>query len=145
MEPRLSLITLGVADLQRSVRFYRDGLGFPSKYEDGAEVAFFSNGGTRLALYPLVDLAADISPDQRNDRGAFSGITLAYNTRSKEEVTEVLTLAQSAGATIVKSAQEASWGGYSGYFTDPDGYHWEVAWNPFFPFADDGSVIVDAE
>lgn len=144
MEPRISLITLGVADLAQSVRFYRDGLGFPTKYEDGGPVAFFSNGGTRLALYPLEELAADISPDLPATRSAFSGITIAYNTRSKAEVEEVLAQAEAAGGKIVTPAHDAFWGGFTGYFTDLDGYHWEVAWNPFFPFAEDGSVIVDA-
>jgi catechol 2,3-dioxygenase-like lactoylglutathione lyase family enzyme len=144
MEPRISLITLGVADLGRAVQFYRDGLGFPTKYKEGGPVAFFSNGGTRLALYPLAELAADISPDLPHTRAAFGGITLAYNTRSKEEVSVVLAEAEAAGGKIVTPAHEASWGGFTGYFTDLDGYHWEVAWNPFFPFADDGSVIVDA-
>jgi uncharacterized protein len=144
METRLSLLTLGVADLARSVRFFRDGLGFPTSYEDGAPVAFFRNGGSRLALYPLEHLAADIGPGVPAVHHPFSGITLAHNTRSKEEVPLVLAQAEAAGARVVKLAQDLSWGGYGGYFTDPDGYHWEVAWNPFFPFAEDGSVIVDA-
>jgi uncharacterized glyoxalase superfamily protein PhnB len=106
-------------------------------------VAFFSNGGTRLALYPLEELAADISADLPTKRAVFSGITIAHNTRSKEEVVQVLAQAEAAGGKIVTPGHEASWGGFTGYFTDPDGYHWEVAWNPFFPFAEDGSVIVD--
>lgn len=144
MEPRLSLITLGVSDLPRAVRFYRDGLGFPTAYKDGEPVAFFSNGGTRLALYPLEHLAADIGPGTPAQRHAFSGMTLAHNVREKGEVAAVLAHAEAAGACIVKPAQDVFWGGHSGYFTDPDGFHWEVAWNPFFPFAADGSVIVDA-
>jgi uncharacterized protein len=144
MEPRISLITLGVADLARAVRFYRDGLGFPTKYEEGAPVAFFSNGGTRLALYPREHLAADIGSGVPAEVHAFSGITIAHNTRTKEEVAQVLAQAEAAGAKIVKPAQDLDWGGHGGYFTDPDGYHWEVAWNPFFPFAEDGSVMVDA-
>ena len=144
MEPRLSLITLGVADLERAVRFYRDGLGFPTRYRTGEPVAFFSNGGSRLALFPRHELAADIGPDVPAGPHAFSGITLAHNVRSREEVAQVLAEAAAAGGTVVKPAQEAPWGGWCGYFTDPDGHHWEVAWNPFFPFAEDGSVIVDA-
>ncbi len=131
MEPRISLITLGVSDLA-------------TKYEEGGPVAFFSNGGTRLALYPLEHLAADIGPGTPAVFHAFSGISIAHNTRSKAEVAQVLALAEAAGGKIIKPAQDVFWGGHSGYFTDPDGYHWEVAWNPFFPFAEDGSVIVDA-
>ncbi len=142
MESRITLITLGVSDLERSVRFYRDGLGFPTQYKDGAPVAFFSTGGVRLSLYPVEHLAADIDPASPPSRGGFSGITLAHNTRSKEEVAEVLSLAEAAGGKIVKPAQDVFWGGHSGYFTDPDGHYWEVAWNPFFPFAEDGSILL---
>ncbi|HYF35413.1 MAG TPA: VOC family protein [Prosthecobacter sp.] len=143
MEPRISLLTLGVSDLARSVRFYRDGLGFPTKFEEGGPVAFFSNGGTRLALYPLEHLAEDIGAGVPAEFYPFCGITIAHNTRTKAEVAQVLAQAETAGGKIVKPAQDLSWGGHGGYFTDPDGYHWEVAWNPFFPFAEDGSVIVD--
>ena len=143
MEPRISLITLGVADLPRSVRFYRDGLGFETKYVEGGPVAFFQTGGTRLALFPLDHLAADISPELSPVRGGFSGITLAHNTRTKEQVAEVLALAAAAGATIVKAAQDVFWGGHSGYFADPDGHYWEVAWAPMFDFAPDGSLLID--
>jgi uncharacterized protein len=138
MEARLTLITLGVADLPRAVRFYRDGLGWPTTYEEGGPVAFFLTSGTRLALYPLDHLAADIGPEVRPSRGGFCGITLAHNVRTKAEVAEVLDLAERAGGTIVKPAQDVFWGGHSGYFTDPDGYHWEVAWNPIFPLDDQG-------
>lgn len=143
MEPRISIITLGVADLARSVRFYRDGLGFPTRYADGGPIAFFQTGGVRLALYPLVHLAADISPALSPARTAFSGITLAHNTRTKAEVAAVLARAAAAGATIVKPAQDVFWGGHSGYFADPDGHYWEVAWAPMFQFADDGALLID--
>lgn len=138
MEPRITLLTLGVADLPRAVRFYRDGLGFPTTYKDGDPVAFFNTGGTRLALYPLDHLAADISPALQPSRNGFSGITLAHNVRHKEEVSPVLALAERAGGRIVKPAQDAFWGGYCGYFSDPDGYYWEVAWNPGLPLDADG-------
>jgi len=143
MEPRISIITLGVADLGRSVRFYRDGLGFPTNYKEGEPIAFFSTGGVRLALYPLEKLAEDISPSLDAGRSKFGGITLAHNTRTKEDVARVLTLAEAAGGTIVKQARDVFWGGHSGYFADPDGYFWEVAWAPMFKFAPDGSLIID--
>src|SRR5687767_65786 len=142
MEPRISLITLGVEDLPRAVRFYRDGLGFPTQYAEGAPVAFFSTGGVRLALYPLNELANDIAPDIRPTPGAFAGITLAHNVRTREEVSDVLALAAAAGGRITKSAQDVFWGGHSGYFTDLDGYYWEVAWNPHFPIEADGSITL---
>jgi len=141
MEPRISIITLGVSDLPRSILFYRDGLGFPTKVKEGDGIAFFTTTGTRLALYPLAKLAADIAPDARTS-GGFAGITLAHNVRHKEEVAAVLALAEKAGGKIVKPAQDAFWGGHSGYFTDPDGYHWEVAWAPNFAFDEAGSLII---
>jgi catechol 2,3-dioxygenase-like lactoylglutathione lyase family enzyme len=129
MEPRISLITLGVADLDRAIRFYRDGLGLPMR--EGFEgVAFFMTKGTWLALYPWDELAADAAVPAEGS--GFRGFTLAHNLRSKEEVDALLAHVQTVGATLVKPAHEAEWGGYSGYFADPDGYLWEVAWNPFF-------------
>ena len=129
MEPRISLITLGVADLERAVRFYRDGLGLPLR--EGFEgVAFFMTKGTWLALYPWDELAADATVPVEGS--GFRDFTLAHNVRSKEEVDALLAHVQTVGATLVKPAQEAEWGGYTGYFVDPDGYLWEVAWNPFF-------------
>jgi catechol 2,3-dioxygenase-like lactoylglutathione lyase family enzyme len=138
MEPRITLITLGVADVARAVRFYRDGLGWPTTYEDGGSIAFFNTSGTRLSLYPLKELGADIAPELQPVRTGFGGITLAHNVRTKAEVAAVLALAERAGGRIVKPAQDVFWGGHSGYFTDPDGYYWEVAWNPILPLDDDG-------
>jgi catechol 2,3-dioxygenase-like lactoylglutathione lyase family enzyme len=138
MDPRITLITLGVSNLPRSVRFYRDGLGWPTTYEDGGPVAFFNTAGTRLSLYPIESLAEDIGPDVRPARSGFGGITIAHNVRTKDEVAKVLAQAERAGGRIVKPAQDVFWGGHSGYFTDPDGYHWEVAWNPIFPLDPDG-------
>ena len=143
MEPRITIITLGVADLERSVRFYRDGLGFPTNYKNDEPIAFFSTNGARLALYPLDKLAEDISPSLQPTKGQFSGITLAHNTRTKEEVSAILARAETAGGTIVKHAQDVFWGGHSGYFADPDGHFWEVAWAPMFQFAPDGSLLID--
>jgi catechol 2,3-dioxygenase-like lactoylglutathione lyase family enzyme len=143
MEPRISIITLGVTDLDRSIRFYRDGLGFPTKAGNGASIAFFRTSGTRLALYPLDRLAEDISPGIKPGRQGFGGITLAHNVRTKAEVAKVLALAEQAGGKIVKPAQDVFWGGHSGYFSDPDGYYWEVAWGPMFRFEPDGSLVIE--
>ena len=142
MEPRLSLVTLGVQDLSRAVAFYRDGLGFPTRYEDGAPVAFFNTGGVRLSIFPLQELVKDIGAEIDRTPGSFPGITLAHNVRAREEVAQILAIAEAAGGTIVKPAQDVFWGGHAGYFTDPDGYYWEVAWNPHFPIEADGSITL---
>ena len=130
MEPRISIITLGVADLPRSIRFYRDGLGLPLRDDSSESIAFFETSGTWLALYPRDALAEDVGIP--TDGTGFSGVTLAHNVRTRSEVDELLQVAVEAGATLVKPAEDVFWGGYSGYFTDPDGHLWEVAWNPFF-------------
>jgi uncharacterized protein len=137
MEQRVSLITLGVADLQRSREFY-ERLGWRRSMGETEGVVFFQAGGMALALYSRTELAKDakISPEG----SGFSGIALAYNTRSREEVDSALAEAQAAGARILKPAEEAFWGGYSGYFADPDGFPWEVAWNPSFAILEDGSI-----
>lgn len=141
MEPRISLITLGVRDLDRAVRFYRDGLGFPlSSASVEGVVAFFRSGGAVLALYPRDLLAADARLSL--DGTGFGGITLAHNVRQRHEVEGVLTQAVAAGAELLKPAQQTDWGGYHGYFADLDGYAWEIAWNPGFPFAPDGSLAL---
>lgn len=141
MEPRITLITLGVADLTRSLRFYRDGLGFTTSAKDDDPIVFFRTAGTRLALYPLDKLAEDIGPQVHPTKG-FSGLTLAHNVRSKAEVAATLALAERAGGKIVKPAQDVFWGGHSGYFTDPDGYYWEVAWAESFRFDANGALEV---
>ena len=134
MEPRITLVTLGVADLERAVRFYRDGLGFPTKgivgreFEHGA-VAFFDLAhGLRLALWPRASIAHDtglpLSPPGPTN------FTLAHNVRSAEEVDEILALAAKAGGQIMKPGSKTFWGGYTGYFLDTEGNVWEVAWNP---------------
>jgi catechol 2,3-dioxygenase-like lactoylglutathione lyase family enzyme len=130
MKPRISMITLGVADLQKSIRFYEDGLGFPKKEsEPDVDVAFFVLDGTWLGLYGREALAEDaLVPPQGS---GFSGITLAHNVASEEEVDAVIAQAINVGAVLAKSAQKVFWGGYSGYFKDPDGHLWEVAYNPF--------------
>ncbi len=146
MEPRISLVTLGVEDLARSTRFYAEGLRLPTTRRPEEGIVFFQLRGTVLALFPFHELAGDIGPGVGDGSSGprvpgFGGITLAHNVRTREEVDEVLASAQRAGATLLKPAQEASWGGYSGYFADPDGYPWEVAWGAF-DFTPDGSLIV---
>ncbi len=128
MKPRISMITLGVDDLERSVRFYEEGLGFP-KMESPPTVAFFTLNGSWLGLYNRESLAedAEVSPEG----SGFSGIALAHNVASEGEVDRTIEEAVAAGATLVKRPQKVFWGGYSGYFSDPDGYLWEVAHNPF--------------
>ena len=141
MEPRISVITLGASDLPRSIRFYRDGLRFPTSAKDGDPIAFFATTGTRLGLYPLEKLAEDIGPHVTPAKG-FPGVTLGHNVRRKEEVAELLSLAEKAGGKIVKPAQDVFWGGHSGYFTDPDGYYWEVAWAPNATFDEHGQITI---
>ncbi|HEX8995669.1 MAG TPA: VOC family protein [Ktedonobacterales bacterium] len=138
MEPYISLITLGVADLERALRFYRDGLRWPLSSASGGDIAFFRTGGVVLALYPRELLAADARVPAGG--AGFGGVTLAHNVASREDVERTLAEAAAAGASILKPAEQAEWGGYSGYFADPDGYPWEVAWNPGFPLRPDGSV-----
>ena len=130
MEPRISIVTLGVSDLPRSVQFYRDGLGLPLRDEDTESIAFFKCWGTWLALYPRDALAEDAGVS--TEGSGFSGVTLAHNVTTREGVDALLETAVAAGAALVKPAQDTFWGGYSGYFADPEGYLWEIAWNPHF-------------
>ena len=143
MEPRISIITLGVADINRSYQFYHKGLGLPTTRTPESGIIFFQTGGTCLALYPLDELAKDVSEQQPSDRGAFSGITIAHNTKSKKEVEDVLSLAEKHGGKIIKPAQDVFWGGYSGYFSDPDDYLWEVAYADSWEFNTDGSLVIE--
>lgn len=141
MHPRISLVTLGVADLDRSYRFYAEGLGFPTTRRPEEGIVFFKTQGTALALYGYSPLADDVGPGWDVERSRFTGITLAHNVRHRHEVDDVLAEAQAAGATIVKPAADTEWGGYSGYFADPDGYLWEVAWGAF-DFDEDGALVI---
>ena len=141
-EPRISIITLGVRNMPTSIQFYRDGLGFPTSAKDDETWAFFETNGTRFALFPYDLLVKDILPGIEKTKGGFGGITLAHNTRTREEVDEVLEIAKSVGGSIIKPAQNSGWGGYSGYFSDPDEYLWEVAWGPMFDFTDEGMLIL---
>ncbi|MBM7035160.1 VOC family protein [Vibrio ulleungensis] len=144
MEGRISIITLGVKDLDRSIKFYKEGLGLDTSAEYGAEIAFFKTAGTCLALYPLDKLAEEF-PDRAVSIGNAQGspVTLAHNTRSKDEVELVLAQAEAAGGTIIKPAQLVFWGGFSGYFQDPDGHLWEVAYADSWQFNDDGSLVIE--
>lgn len=137
MEQRISVITLGVKDLERSRDFY-EALGWRRSLREVQGIVWFQAGGIALALYRRVNLAVDagVPPEGQG----FAGITLAWNGRSREEVDAALRSAEAAGAKIVKRAEEAFWGGYSGYFADPDGFVWEVAWNPAFGVMEDGSL-----
>ncbi len=137
MRPRISLITICVDDLERSHRFYRDGLGLKTEgiigteFEYGAVVFFDLQGGLKLALWPRESLAHDTGLPL--GRPSATEFTIGHNVSSKAEVDAVMEQARKAGAVIVKPAQDAFWGGYSGYFQDPDGHLWEVAWNPQWP------------
>jgi len=139
MDQRVSLVTLGVRDLKRSRDFY-ERLGWRRSMKQSEGIAFFQAGGMALALYPRDELAKDARVSPAGE--GFRGFTLAYNGRSKGEVDAVLAEAKSAGATVVKPAEDAFWGGYSGYFADPDGFLWEVAWNPFFVIAENGAIQI---
>ncbi len=139
MEQRVSIITLGVADLKRSREFY-ERLGWRRSMAKAEGVVFFQAGGMALALYPRYELAKDANVNPHGD--GFRGISLAYNARNRGEVDSVLEDAEAAGAKLLKAGQEAFWGGYSGYFSDLDGFLWEVAWNPSFPMAEDGSLRI---
>jgi uncharacterized protein len=142
MEQRISIVTLGVADLARSCQFY-ERMGWSKSSASSDAIAFFQAGGMALALYPRQELAKDANT--ADDGSGFPGFSLAFNVRAREDVDTVLTEAKAAGANILKPAQKAFWGGYSGYFADPDGFLWEVAWNPFFTIAEDGSLKLSAD
>jgi uncharacterized protein len=136
MDQRLSLITLGVSDLSRARAFY-EGLGWTTGAEPGDDVVFFQAGCMVVALWDRARLAEDSTV---TDGGGWGGITLAYNTRSNEEVDQVIEQARSAGATIGREPGETFWGGYSAVFIDPDGHPWEVAHNPRWTITADGAL-----
>ena len=140
MEQRVSFITLGVTDLDRARSFY-EALGWtPAKYGEGAGVVFFEIGpGLVLALYPRADLARDANLTDAGP-GAFSGVSLSYNTRSREETDAIMAEAQRAGGRVLTPAAEVFWGGYVGYFADPEGHLWEVAFNPKAEIAANGAI-----
>jgi len=136
MEPRINLVTLGVKNFKRALKFYRDDLGWKAQVEN--EVAFFPLNGVVLGLYPREKLAEDALT--KDAPSGFSGITLAYNVGSEKEVDEILELVSKIGAKVVKPGQKVFWGGYSGYFSDPEGHLWEVAHNPFWKLDKNGNV-----
>lgn len=136
MEQRLSLITLGVGDLELSRTFYRN-LGWEENTSSNDDVAFFQTGGMVLGLWDRTKLAEDSGVD---DSGGWGGVTLAYNTRERGHVDSVIEEARFAGATITREPGETFWGGYSGAFVDPDGHPWEVAHNPDWPIDGDGAI-----
>ena len=142
MEPRLSFVTLGVADVARARAFY-EALGFAPSSASTGDVTFFAAGGAVLALFGRGALAEDAGvPD---GAPGFSGVALAHNVRSEAEVARVLEEAAASGGTIVKPAGTAFWGGHTGYFADPDGHLWEVAFNPFMPLDAEGRVTLPHE
>jgi uncharacterized protein len=141
VEPRINIVTLGVKNSDRAVGFYRDGLGWPLSSISGGDFAIFKiSTGTALALYPRQLLANDACVE---DLGGFGGITLAQNVSSKEEVDRALSQAVLAGGILLKAAHDTEWGGYSGYFADPDGHPWEVAWAPLFKLQQGKLVLPD--
>lgn len=139
MDQRVSLLTLGVADLARARRFYEEGLGWTPLHALD-EVAFYQLPGIGLALFEREALAADAG---RAIDGTFSGLAIAINERSREDVDRTIAQAVAAGGRVTKAAETAPWGGYSGYFADPDGHSWEVAWNPQATIQPDGSTTFD--
>lgn len=137
MDPRITLVTLGVADIVRSRAFY-ERLGWRASSASNASVAFFQLNGMALGLYGRAALAEDAHLPAAGH--GFSGITLAQNQRDKAGVDAVIAEAAAAGGTVLKPAQDVFWGGYSGYFADPDGHVWEVAWNPYFELLPNGDM-----
>lgn len=133
MESKISIVTLGVADLNTATKFYQQGLGFPLQENSNEAISFFALQGTWLSLFPKAELAKDVGISAKGE--GFGGITLSHNVKSEKEVDAILELAKQAGAKIIKSATKADWGGYHGYFADLDGYLWDVAYNPFFSIA----------
>jgi catechol 2,3-dioxygenase-like lactoylglutathione lyase family enzyme len=138
MEQRVSLVTLGVADLARARHFYEQ-LGWRSTSAPDLGVVFFQSGSMVLGLWSREELAKDSGT---HDSGGWGGVTLAHNVRSPAEVDAVIAEARAAGATIAREGAETFWGGYSGAFIDPDGHPWEVAHNPGWTIGDDGSITL---
>jgi hypothetical protein len=137
---QLSIVTLGVADLAKSRAFYA-ALGWPQSSASSDEICWFQVGGCALGLFPYRELAADATVEATG-RGGFDGVTLAINVGSEAEVDAGLADALAAGGVLVKPGQRVDWGGYSGYFADPDGHPWEIAYNPSFPIGEDGRITI---
>ncbi len=143
MKPHVSVLTLGVSDLNRALAFYRDGLGLPTEgivgteFEDGAVAFFRLNGGLTLALWPVTSMAKEAGLRETEMRSG--AVAIAHNVGSRSEVDDVIGDAAAAGAVITDPPRERFWGGYAGYFQDLDGHIWEIAWNPHWPVPDQGS------
>jgi catechol 2,3-dioxygenase-like lactoylglutathione lyase family enzyme len=138
MNQHLHIVTLGVQDFKKSVKFYQKTLGWEPSNASNDDIMFFQAGGIVLAIYPREKLAEDAFAVA--DGSGFHGMTLAYNARSESEVDEIISNLRSKGVTIAKEPQKVFWGGYSSYFADPDGFLWEVAYNPFFEFDENGNL-----
>ncbi len=137
----LTLVTLGVAELERSIAFY-EALGFDRKARAAEGVGFFQAGACAFAIFPLTDLVRDVGVVVGGGPPVFRGMALAWNCRSEADVDAAIERARAAGATLPKPPQKTFWGGYAGYFADPDGHVWEVAHNPGFPLSDDGRLLL---
>ena len=145
MQPRLCIVTLGVTDMARSKAFYLEGLGWPGAEQPSDDICFIQMPGMILGLYGWDALAEDMELPVGDPPPAFRGMSMAYNTASEAETDEVMATAISAGATLIKSPEKVFWGGYSGYFADPDGHAWEVAYNPYTVPGPDGSFVMEPE
>jgi len=141
MKQHLHIVTLGIKDLETSKNFYAETLGWKLSSASSEEIVFFQSGGVVLALFPRDELAKDALVESNGS--GFAGFTLAYNAQSEKEVDDIIADLKSKGVKIVKEPQKVFWGGYSSYFADPDGFLWEVAYNPFFPFDEGGNLKLD--
>lgn len=136
---KITCICLGVKNMEKALKFYRDGLGYKTDCKvDNPPVCFFDTPGTKFELFPLDLLAKDINETNPPKVNGFSGITLTYNVKNKDDVDKIVELVKKAGGTIVKEPQDVFWGGYHAYFCDLDGYYWEVVWGPDFKFDENG-------
>jgi len=143
MKPRLNMVTLGVADLPKSRQFYTDAFGWKPAQGSDEHIVFFNHAGIVLGLYSMEGLAEDAGIS--SERSGFSGITLAINAQTREELEEFYRNALAAGAKSLIEPCDTFWGGYHSYFADPDGHHWEIAWAPFWEYDDQGSLILAEE
>ncbi len=143
MEPRISIITLGTHDMARAYEFYHHALGLPTSNKVDDDIYFFKTSGTILAIYPFDKLIEDIDTGLKYAQNGFSGVTLAHNVREKQQVQQILDAAVAGGAKSLKSPQDAFWGGYHCYFSDPDGHIWEVAYWDGWKFNTDGSLVIE--
>lgn len=141
MHQHLHLVTLGVRDFETSTKFYVEMLGWKPSNSSNEDVMFFQAGGVVLSIFPREKLAEDAQVEAEGS--GFAGITLAYNAQSEAEVDEIINDLRAKGVKILKEPQKVFWGGYSSYFADPDGNCWEVAYNPFFPFDEQGNLKLD--